>query len=167
MTPDFRRKASIRSESLVNTAVKWASRRTADWLSSVPAAGMGPGCPTAAKGGGPQRDCLSNQAGDRAGSDPRSGRSQSGPRGGFGRRSLWDQHGVPRGNHRTGTALCRGGAKFADGLGARPTALAGEVTRKNGAAPTAVATLPRASTRVGEAVGNQPVLQLFPGSYLA
>src|ERR1051326_6287276 len=151
----------------VSLSVATWSSSFADCLSSIPTAGMGPGWQAAEQGGGAQRDCVSNQAGDRAGSDPCSGRSQPGPWRGLGRCSIWDQHAVPRWNHATGTAICCGRAKFDNGLGTRPTAISGKATPKNGAASPVVATLQRASTRVGEAVGHEPALAWFPGSYLA
>ena len=85
-TPAFPRKASIRSASRANTADSWASRTTArspcrcPWPlirracrspSALPAGGMGERSRPANQGGGAGDPVVSNQAGDRAGSDPR------------------------------------------------------------------------------------------------
>src|ERR1051326_8630267 len=49
----------------------------------------------------PEASCLSDQAGDRAGSNPRGGRGQPGPWRCFGRCGLWHEHRVSRRRHQT------------------------------------------------------------------
>ena len=64
-------------------------------------------------------------------------------------------------------AICRGRAKFDDGLGARQTAFASQATRKDGTPSAAIAADHGPSTRLGEAVGDEPALHGFQGNHLA
>lgn len=57
---------------------------------------------------------------------------------------------------RTGIAVCDGCAKFDDGLGAWEAAFASQATRKDGTTSAAIATLQEPSTRLSEAVGDEP-----------
>ena len=84
-----------------------------------------------------------------------------------GRRGLWHQHRVSRRTHRTRTAICCGRAKFDDGLGARQTAFASQATRKNGTTSAVIAAVHGPSTRLGEAVGDEPALHRLQGNHLA
>ena len=81
--------------------------------------------------------------------------------------ALRQPHRVLRRTHRTGTSLCRGRAKFDDGMGIRQTALACQATRKNRTTSTAIAAEPRPSTRFREAGGDKPARHGFSGNHLA
>jgi hypothetical protein len=67
-----------------------------DWVSSLSAEGMGRGCRTSGKDGSPRRSCLSDQAGNRAGSDPRGGRGKYRSWRCSDRRGLWHEHRLSR-----------------------------------------------------------------------
>ena len=71
------------------------------------------------------------------------------------------------GAHRTRTAICGGRAKLDDGLGAGQTAVASQATRKDGTTSAAIAADHGPSTRLGEAVGDEPALRCLQGNHLA
>src|SRR5262249_20904442 len=139
---------------------------SANCVSSISAEGMGRGCGAPEKDGSPRRDCVSDQAGDSTGSDLRGGGRRCRTRCGSRRRGLWHPHRIARGSHRTPLAVYRGGAKFDDGVGARETAVAGQATRNNGTASTAIAALLRSPTCLCEAVGEEPALHCFQAHHL-
>ena len=99
--------------------------------------------------------------------DPRGGSGESAWRDCSGRRGLWHEHRVSRRTYRTGTAVCRGRAKLDDGLGTRQTTFASQAPRKNGPTSATVAADHGPSTRLREAVGDEPARQRLQGYHLA
>src|ERR1700674_4705326 len=140
---------------------------SADWVSSIFAEGMGRGWRATGKDGSARRGGVSDQAGHRAGPDSGSGDGEGGPRGCSGRRRLRHQHRVSRRTHETWPAICCGSAKLDDSLGAWQTAFASQATREDGTTSAVIAADHGPSTRLREAVGDEPALHGLAGNHLA
>ena len=69
--------------------------------------------------------------------------------------------------HRTRPALCRGRAKFDDGLGTWQTALASQAPKKDGTTAAAIAAIHRSSTCLCETVGDEIALHCLQTTHVA
>ena len=68
---------------------------------------------------------------------------------------------------KLGSAICCGRAKLDDSLGTGQTAFTSKAPRKNGTASATIAADRGPSTRLGEAVGDEPALHCLQGNHLA